>query len=96
MIANNLLITYERMRLIGLVGNKREFSRIWCGKGQDYLRDYVGDDRLDAAVPVAVITRLKDKLLRVAALVPRTASRELRAIVDAIETAERITALLRR
>ena len=84
------------MRLVGLVGNKREFSRIWCGKGQTYLRDYIGDDRLEATVPRVVVGRLRERLSAVAAVAPAGAAREVMAVVEGIDRSVQIEMFLRR
>ena len=84
------------MRSVGLVGNKREFSRIWCGKGQNYLRDYVGDDRLEATVPCVVVGRLRERLSAVAAVAPAGAAREVMAVIEGIDRSVQIEMFLRR
>lgn len=96
MNARNLLAVYERMRIIGLVSNKREFSLSWCGKGRNYLRDYVGHDRLGATVPRAVVGRLRDRLTAVAAIAPEGAAREMMSVVEEIDQAVMIERYMHR
>ena len=87
MHAYTLTMIYERMRKLGLIASKREFSKIWCGKGRTYLRDYIDDDRLHATVPHHVVTRLRDRLTAVADRTPAGVAREVREVVETIDRA---------
>ena len=77
----------DRMRRLGMIATKREFSLAWCGKGRDYLRDLIGDGRLHATVPHHVVTRLRDRLIAVADRTPAGVAREVREVVEAIDRA---------
>jgi hypothetical protein len=92
----NLLTVYDRMRNLGMVGNKREFSRLWLGKGRTYLRDYIEDDRLHATVPHHIVTGLRERLTAVAARTPAGAAREIMSVVETIDHATMVQDFMRR
>jgi hypothetical protein len=92
----NLLTVYDRMRHLGMVATKREFSRDWLGKSWSYLRDFVEDDRLYATVPYSVVTRLRERLAAVARLTPAGVARDIKAMVEAIDRAVMVQDFMRR
>lgn len=92
----NLMALYERMRSMGLVASKREFSRTWLGRGETYARDYREDGRMHATVPSAVVARLRERLVAVARLVPQGAAQEIAAEVARIDQASAVHHLLAR
>jgi len=96
MHAYTLTTVYDRMRKLGLVASKREFSLLWCGKGRTYLRDYIDDDRLYATVPSTVVSRLRDRLTAVADLIPVGVARDVREVVETIDHASMVYRSLKR
>ena len=94
--AMNLLTVYDRMRDLGMVGNKREFSLMWLGKGRTYLRDFIDDGRLHATVPLAVIDRLRGRLTAMADRTPAGVARDIRGVVENIDRAVVVHRLLAR
>lgn len=96
MDAMNLLTVYDRMRHLGMVATKREFSRDWLGKSWSYLRDFTEDDRLHATVPHGVVMRLRERLAAVADRTPAGAAREIRSVVETIDRASMVHRLLAR
>jgi hypothetical protein len=90
------MVIYDRLRQLGVVGNKRAFAHIWLGRGRTYLADFVGDDRLDALVPPIVVDRLRNRLEAVAERTPRGVADEIRSVIETIDRALIIHRLLRR
>jgi hypothetical protein len=92
MTAQALTRIYSELIEVGLVRNKRDFSR-WLGRGRSYLRTVQQRDcrHLNARVT----TELRSRLAAVASTAPSAIGNELRRVIRHIDHANRVGAWLR-
>lgn len=90
MFGINLKETYASLRTIGLVGSQREFSRVWLGRGQHYLRNIEPRDRCWRVVDFAMTDGLRQHLLAVADRVPRAAADEIMEVITEMDRDRRV------
>ena len=91
-----LITTYEKMRDLGLVRSKRDYSRRWLGRGETYLRDLQFKGRDGAIIPASTVTALRMRLKCVSQQAPTGVKLEIDAVIASIDQGIRIADLLSR
>lgn len=94
MIAINLHTAYERLREIGLVRSKREFSRNFLGRSSGYAADVIYRDVLGVRGGLSVMRYLQGRLAAVAAEVPNGLRGEIVEIITGIEASMRVVQIM--
>jgi hypothetical protein len=92
MMAHALTMIYEELIGIGLVRNKREFSR-WLARGRSYYRNV--EQRGCLYVTRSTTRGLRCRLAEVESTAPRVVAAELAGVVRQIDEASRVSDLLR-
>jgi uncharacterized protein YigA (DUF484 family) len=80
------------MRDAGFVNSKRQFARIWLGRGKTYLRDFEHrPERLGLRVADRTVVSLRGRLLAVAAFSSKRVADRIDKIVDDIDAGCRVS-----
>ena len=85
---------YNALSTMGLVRNKRQFSREFLGRGWSYLRDVEQRDRDDVRIPPKTIMVLQTRLRAVARFVSPQIATEIEQVIATIERDSQIADLL--
>lgn len=87
MIGRNLSVIYTMMHAACLVRSKRDFSRRWLGRGKTFLKDFEQrPERHFRRVSPRSIARLRARLLRIAAISPRSLRPDIEKIIREIDS----------
>lgn len=86
---------YHRLREIGLVRSRRDYSRRWLRRAETYLHDLVGKRRGGCLVGPDALRHLRERLGAVADLSPPGPAAEVRAVLAEIDRDLMVTTLLR-
>lgn len=96
MYGYQLIRTFERLHGLGLTPSQKSFSKRWCGKSGDLLRDYGRRYGAAARVSPKVVARIRQRLAEAATLVPEDLAAQLREIDAGIVRDVHIADLLSR
>ncbi len=96
MLAYNMITVYADLFEMGLVRNKREFSRRYLKRGQTYLRDLerVDRDRSAVRIPASTVTALRGQLSAIERFGSRRVQAEIKSILVKIDEGVRVADLL--
>lgn len=84
MYGYQLIRTFERLHDLGLTPSRKSFSKRWCGKSGDLLRDYGRRSGAAARVSPKVVARIRQRLAEAATLLPEDVAEQVREIDAAI------------
>lgn len=85
MFALHLLRNFEELRTLGLVWSRREYARVWLGRGQHYLRDVESRGCGWQKLSPRTTAQLRANLQAVAARVPVGVGYEIRTVLQAMD-----------
>ncbi|MGO4705860.1 hypothetical protein AB4072_08800 [Microvirga sp. 2MCAF38] len=94
MIAINLDESYRKLRELGLVCSRREFSRNLLDKEVGYLSAAIFRDSLGTRGGLRVMKRLKERLDEVAMRMPQSLRGEIAEVAGRLDESMRVAQIL--
>lgn len=97
MTGRGLLITYIKLREIGITRSKRDFAIRLLGRGKTFVRDYEQREGRDAVrVPPKTVARLRMRLRALADRMPSGIRADIEAVIHGIDQGTMVADLLAR
>ena len=96
MYFRTLLFAYEKMKVLGYVRSRREFSDRWLGRGKTYVTDFFIKDRTEVIVPEETLEYFMRRLEITMKYLPKKQLAEIESIKKEVEQSVSVARLLGR